>query len=50
MFDTFNEERGDLFIDYFGYAILQQSVDVVVKYKRNVFAYVEGKIEASDCQ
>ena len=29
---------------------LQQSVDVVVKYKRNVFAYVEGKIEACDCQ
>ena len=29
---------------------LQQSVDVVVKYKCNVFAYVEGKIEACDCQ
>ena len=34
----------------FGYAILQQSVDVVVKYKCNVFAYVEGKIVACDCQ
>ena len=27
-----------------------KSVDVVVKYKCNVFAYVEGKIEACDCQ
>ena len=29
---------------------VMQSVDVVVKYKYNVFAYVEGKIEACDCQ
>ena len=30
--------------------ILQQFVDIVVKYKCNVFAYVEGKIVVCDCQ
>ena len=50
MFDTLTKIEEIFSLVTFGYVVLQQFVDVVVKYKCNVSAYVEGKIEACDCQ